>query len=305
MMQLFITPEESLASSLDETGVGSPSLGESEGGVGSPPLGENEGGVDPLLLGVDEGDVGLTFPCENEGDVDSLPLDVGEIGVGLSSSGENERGDDSPPLCVDKGEVSPPTLRGEGGVGPPSRGSDKGYASPLDVDLGIWAIDTITIEEGIELALWDIDSQPSQNYDMIEDIKEADHNTLARTEQVIDLPTEMLWEPLTVLQILNSHDWVAAIDIASSLWPTSTAYEQLQLLDDAITEATEAGWLEGKTIHCDECEVLRWVNDDTYTPDPWFCPACISCKKDVSRYGTYENPSALGKKFFSRLRRSR
>ena len=61
-----------------------------------------------------------------------------------------------------------------------------------------------------------------------------------------------------------------AIDLANSLWPTTTAYKQLQLLDDAITDATEAGLLEGKTVHCDECEVLRWVNDDTYTPDPRF-----------------------------------
>jgi len=83
------------------------------------------------------------------------------------------------------------------------------------------------------------------------------------------------------------------IDLATSLWATTTAYEQLRLFDDAITDATESGLLEEKTVHCNECEVLRWVNDDTTTPDPWFCPACLSCNKDVSRYGTREKPSAL------------
>ena len=108
--------------------------------------------------------------------------------------------------------------------------------------------------------------------------------------------------PSTVLQILNSHDWVTAIDLATSLWPTTTAYEQLQLLDDAITDATESGLLEGKTVHCDECEMLRWVNDDTYTPDPWFCHACVSCKKDISRYGTREKPSALGRTYLFKVK---
>ena len=133
-------------------------------------------------------------------------------------------------------------------------------------------------------------------------IKEPDHIVLSGNVQMIDLPTELLWDPSTVLHILNSHDWVTAIDLATSLWPTRAAHEQLQLLDDAITDATESGLLEGKIVHCDECEVLRWVNDDTYTPDPWFCPACLSCKKISPDTAPAKNHQRLEEPISSRSR---
>jgi hypothetical protein len=161
-------------------------------------------------------------------------------------------------------------------------------------DLDIWGIDTTTIVDGI----WDIDTEPSLGWGGLEDIKEDD-----RDEEATSLITEMLWDPSVVLEILNSHDWVRAIEIATSLWDTKTAYQQLQLLDDAITDATEAGELEGTTVHCDDCEVMRWVNAGTHLPDPYFCPCCLSCKKEVSKYGTREKPSALGRTFLFKIKK--
>ncbi len=81
-----------------------------------------------------------------------------------------------------------------------------GDLPPLSADLGIWDIDTTTIEDCIESALWDIDTQASMGCGLPEDIKEADHNVLSGNVQMIELPTELLCDPSTVLQILNSHD---------------------------------------------------------------------------------------------------
>ena len=106
------------------------------------------------------------------------------------------------PLGIDRGVTCPS-----------SHGVGKGVGDlpPLSADLGIWGIDTTTIEEGIESALWDIDTQPSMGCGVPEDIKEADHKVLSGNVQMIDLPTELLWDPSTVLQILNSHDWVTGL----------------------------------------------------------------------------------------------
>ena len=49
--------------------------------------------------------------------------------------------------------------------------------------------------------------------------------------------------------------------------------------------------------------MLRWVNDGTYLPDPYFCPCCLSCKQEVSKYGTREKPSALGKTFLFKIKK--
>ena len=77
---------------------------------------------------------------------------------------------------------------------------------------------------------------------MLEDTEETDH-ILSRSEETTDLQT-VLWDPAALLEIPNSHDWVQAIEIATSLWDTSTACRQLKILDDAITDATLAGELE-------------------------------------------------------------
>ena len=92
--------------------------------------------------------------------------------------------------------------------------------------------------------------------------------------------------------------------IAVSLWDSATAMKQLQRLDDAITEATEIGLLEGWTVHCDECDVMRWINEDTHLPEPWFCPNCLATK-DASLYGTRLKPSALAKTFLFKVVKSK
>ena len=92
--------------------------------------------------------------------------------------------------------------------------------------------------------------------------------------------------------------------IAVSLWDSATAMKQLQRLDDAITEATEIGLLEGWTVHCDECDVMRWINEDTHLPEPWFCPNCLA-NKDASLYGTRLKPSALAKTFLFKVVKSK
>jgi hypothetical protein len=112
------------------------------------------------------------------------------------------------------------------------------------------------------------------------------------------------WDISQVLRILRAHDWKVAIVIAVSLWDSATAMKQLQRLDDAITEATEIGLLEGWTVHCDECDVMRWINEDTHLPEPWFCPNCLATK-DASLYGTRLKPSALAKTFLFKVVKSK
>jgi hypothetical protein len=102
----------------------------------------------------------------------------------------------------------------------------------------------------------------------------------------------VLWDVFQILRILSAHDWKIAIEIAVSHWDSRTAMDQLNLLDDVITDATEIGILEGSTVHCDECEVMRWINTGTHLPNPWFCPSCLYFK-DVSLYGTQLEPSPL------------
>jgi hypothetical protein len=116
----------------------------------------------------------------------------------------------------------------------------------------------------------------------------------------LELGGGVLWVMSQVLRILRAHDWKVAIEIAVSLWDSATAMDQLQRLDDAITEATEVGMLEGWTVHCDECDVMRWVNEGTHLPEPWFCPICLSTK-DASLYGTRLKPSALGRTFLFKV----
>ena len=113
----------------------------------------------------------------------------------------------------------------------------------------------------------------------------------------------VLWDVFQILRILSAHDWKIAIEIAVSHWDSRTAMDQLNLLDDAITDATEIGILEGSTVHCDECEVMRWINTGTHLPNPWFCPSCLYFK-DVSLYGTQLEPSPLGKTFLFDVVRS-
>ena len=60
----------------------------------------------------------------------------------------------------------------------------------------------------------------------------------------LELGGGVLWVVSQVLCILRAHDWKVAIEIAVSLWDSATAMDQLQRLDDAITEATEVGLLE-------------------------------------------------------------
>ena len=264
----------------------------SKGSFHPPPLGE-EG--DSLPLGVEEEGVGQPPHCVERGGVDLHLLGVGKGGVV------------SPPLDVEKGGNGLPPLDTSIWDSDQSHGVGKGVGDlpPFSADLGIWGIDTTTIEEGIESALWDIDTQPSMGCGVSKVIKEADHIVPSGNVQMIDLPTELLWDPSTVLQILNSHDWVTAIDLATSLWPTKTAYEQLQLLDDAITDATESGLLEGKTVHCDECEVLRWVNDDTYTLIHGFALPVYRVKKISPDTAPAKNHQRLEEPIFSRSRGSR
>jgi hypothetical protein len=59
----------------------------------------------------------------------------------------------------------------------------------------------------------------------------------------LELGGGVLWVMSQVLRILRAHDWKVAIEIAVSLWDSATAMDQLQRLDDAITEATEVGML--------------------------------------------------------------
>jgi hypothetical protein len=113
----------------------------------------------------------------------------------------------------------------------------------------------------------------------------------------------VLWDVFQILRILSAHDWKIAIEIAVSHWDSRTAMDQLNLLDDVITDATEIGILEGSTVHCDECEVMRWINTGTHLPNPWFCPSCLYFK-DATLYGTQLKPSPLGRTFLFDIVRS-
>ena len=58
-------------------------------------------------------------------------------------------------------------------------------------------------------------------------------------------------------------------------WDDLICYKQLIRLVKIITEFTNNGVLEGRTIYCDNCEVMRWINNDGwFSAGPYLCPHC-------------------------------
>ena len=82
------------------------------------------------------------------------------------------------------------------------------------------------------------------------------------------------WSLKDIRTILESHDWLVAMDLARR-WDDLICYKRLIRLDKIITEFTKNGVLEGRTIHCDNCEVMRWINNDGwFSAGPYLCPRC-------------------------------
>jgi hypothetical protein len=184
------------------------------------------------------------------------------------------------------------------------------------LDWAIWGIEASTVEEGIDKVLWEIESFSDKDDDTRTDLNAPtislaiksgascgqNHHSTLTIGQLSERPSGVLWDLNTVLKILREHDWKVAIDIAVSLWDNESAVDQLSRLGDAITNATCEGLLEGSTIYCDNCEVMRWINEGTFLPDPWFCPYCLF-RKDAAVYGTCSRPSARGKSFLFEIKK--
>ena len=121
---------------------------------------------------------------------------------------------------------------------------------------------------------WSAGCLPSPNGVGVDVAGGGSLGTVSLEEDDESTDSDTHWSHKNIRNILESHDWLIDMDLARR-WDDLTCYKRLIRLDKIITEFTKNGVLEGRTIHCDNCEVMRWINNDGwFSAGPYLCPRC-------------------------------